>query len=105
MRRTKDTLIDGKPLLQLPEKKVEVLEEDFDEDERILYTASECRTSLCQAVSLTSMPLRSRAEGSSPIQPIFEGGQCLEEHATCPHHDSATATIVRPRDLAGTKGR
>jgi SNF2 family DNA or RNA helicase len=41
MRRTKDTLIDGKPLLQLPEKKVEVLEEDFDEDERILYTASE----------------------------------------------------------------
>jgi SNF2 family DNA or RNA helicase len=40
MRRTKDTLIDGKPLLQLPEKTVTILEEDFDEDERGLYTAS-----------------------------------------------------------------
>jgi hypothetical protein len=40
MRRTKDTLIDGKPLLQLPEKKVDIAEEDFDEDERALYTAS-----------------------------------------------------------------
>ncbi|KAI5455500.1 hypothetical protein NCC49_000308 [Naganishia albida] len=46
MRRTKDTLIDGKPLLQLPEKKVEVLEEDFDEDERILYTAIEQKARL-----------------------------------------------------------
>lgn len=42
LRRTKDTLIDGKPLLQLPEKTVTVLEEDFDEDERGLYTASMC---------------------------------------------------------------
>ncbi|KAJ9104320.1 hypothetical protein QFC19_003960 [Naganishia cerealis] len=40
MRRTKDTLVDGKPLLQLPEKKVDVVEEDFDEDERNLYTAA-----------------------------------------------------------------
>ncbi|KAJ9094678.1 hypothetical protein QFC21_005835 [Naganishia friedmannii] len=40
LRRTKDTLIDGKPLLQLPEKKVAIAEEDFDEDERALYTAS-----------------------------------------------------------------
>ena len=32
-------MIDGKPLLQLPEKTVEILEEDFDEDERSLYTA------------------------------------------------------------------
>ncbi|KAJ9123338.1 hypothetical protein QFC22_001537 [Naganishia vaughanmartiniae] len=46
MRRTKDTLIDGKPLLQLPEKKVEIAEEDFDEDERALYTAIEQKVKL-----------------------------------------------------------
>ncbi|KAJ9123749.1 hypothetical protein QFC24_003523 [Naganishia onofrii] len=46
MRRTKDTLIDGKPLLQLPEKKVDIAEEDFDEDERALYTAIEQKVKL-----------------------------------------------------------
>lgn len=37
---------DGKPILNLPERNVEVVECEFDEDERAFYTALEAKTSV-----------------------------------------------------------
>ncbi|KAL6306911.1 SNF2 family N-terminal domain-containing protein [Sparassis latifolia] len=39
LRRTKDTLVNGKPLLQLPARHVETIDCEFDEDERAFYNS------------------------------------------------------------------
>ncbi|KAF8314018.1 hypothetical protein DL93DRAFT_1101779 [Clavulina sp. PMI_390] len=46
LRRTKNQQINGKPIIVLPPRTVEVIPCDFDEDERSFYTAVEARTSL-----------------------------------------------------------
>jgi len=44
LRRTKTSLVDGKPILQLPERNVERVETPFSVDERAFYEALETRT-------------------------------------------------------------
>ncbi|KAF4918833.1 putative ATP-dependent helicase [Colletotrichum viniferum] len=44
LRRTKTSEIDGKPILQLPEKKEEVVYAELDEDERQYYTDLETKS-------------------------------------------------------------
>lgn len=46
LRRTKQSLIDGKPILVLPEKIEEVQHVVFDEDQQAFYTALESKTQL-----------------------------------------------------------
>ncbi|KAK4687668.1 hypothetical protein P7C73_g2453, partial [Tremellales sp. Uapishka_1] len=46
LRRTKDAKIDGKPILNLPDRTVKVVECPFDEEERAFYAALEQKTSL-----------------------------------------------------------
>jgi SNF2 family DNA or RNA helicase len=46
LRRLKDAIHDGAPLIQLPPRTIEVIECDFDEDERAFYTALEEKTTL-----------------------------------------------------------
>ncbi|BEJ17181.1 hypothetical protein CspHIS471_0605820 [Cutaneotrichosporon sp. HIS471] len=46
LRRTKDATIDGKPILNLPQRNVDVVECEFDSDERAFYTALEAKTSV-----------------------------------------------------------
>ncbi|RSH87961.1 uncharacterized protein EHS24_000484 [Apiotrichum porosum] len=46
LRRTKDATINGKPILNLPERRVEVVECTFDAEERQFYDALEQRTAL-----------------------------------------------------------
>lgn len=46
LRRLKDTMQDGVPLIQLPPRTVEVVECDFDGDERAFYAALEEKTTL-----------------------------------------------------------
>ncbi|KAJ6264416.1 hypothetical protein Dda_0562 [Drechslerella dactyloides] len=46
LRRKKDSLIDGKPLLVLPAKTIEVIHPVFSEDELVLYQAVEGKISL-----------------------------------------------------------
>lgn len=46
LRRTKDQTLDGKPLISLPPRTIEVVECIFDEDERAFYSAMEAKTSL-----------------------------------------------------------
>ncbi|KAK7270127.1 hypothetical protein RIF29_23047 [Crotalaria pallida] len=41
LRRTKDTLIDGKPIINLPPKKIELTKVDFSSEERAFYTKLE----------------------------------------------------------------
>ena len=43
LRRQKDTLINGKPLLELPDRLVDVVACEFDEDERTFYSALETK--------------------------------------------------------------
>ena len=43
LRRTKDQLIDGKPIIQLPPRIVTVCECEFDSDERAFYNMVEGR--------------------------------------------------------------
>jgi SNF2 family DNA or RNA helicase len=43
-RRKKDSTIDGKPILQLPERTVELQELEFTEEERSIYTAVETKS-------------------------------------------------------------
>ena len=43
-RRKKDSTIDGKPILQLPERTVELQVLDFTEEERSIYTAVETQS-------------------------------------------------------------
>ncbi|CCM05412.1 uncharacterized protein FIBRA_07629 [Fibroporia radiculosa] len=43
LRRTKDTLINGKPILQLPDRKVEVVDCVFEADERAFYETINAR--------------------------------------------------------------
>jgi SNF2 family DNA or RNA helicase len=44
LRRTKETVIDGKPILELPARIVDVLACEFDDDERQFYSALEDKT-------------------------------------------------------------
>ncbi|CAK9784152.1 unnamed protein product [Cutaneotrichosporon oleaginosum] len=44
LRRTKTATIDGKPILNLPERNVEVVECEFDSDESAFYAALEAKT-------------------------------------------------------------
>ena len=46
LRRTKTQTINGTPLLNLPKRTINVVECEFDEDERAFYSALEARTSL-----------------------------------------------------------
>lgn len=46
LRRTKKSLIDGQPILNLPEKIEEVQHVVFDEDQQAFYTALETKTQL-----------------------------------------------------------
>ena len=46
LRRTKDQMLNGAPLISLPERTVEVITCQFDRDEREFYAALEARTSL-----------------------------------------------------------
>jgi SNF2 family DNA or RNA helicase len=46
LRRTKTQTIGGKPLLSLPGRTVQVIECEFDDDERAFYKALEERTSV-----------------------------------------------------------
>lgn len=41
LRRKKDTMLNGKPIIKLPERIVEVVECQFDPDEREFYEAIE----------------------------------------------------------------
>ena len=41
LRRTKTTVINGKPILQLPDRLVNVVDCEFDEDERAFYQSVE----------------------------------------------------------------
>lgn len=43
LRRQKNTLVDGKPLIELPDRVVEVVPCEFDKDERQFYTALELK--------------------------------------------------------------
>lgn len=45
LRRTKTTILNGKPIVELPERLVEVVHCDFDDDERAFYTEIEEKTS------------------------------------------------------------
>lgn len=44
LRRTKTSLVDGKPILELPDRNVERVETPFSVDERAFYEALETRT-------------------------------------------------------------
>ncbi|KAG6856050.1 hypothetical protein H0H87_008064 [Tephrocybe sp. NHM501043] len=44
LRRTKDSTLEGKPILELPPKSIEILKLEFSEDERDLYDSFEKRT-------------------------------------------------------------
>lgn len=46
LRRLKDTVSDGAPLIQLPPRTLEIVECDFDNDEREFYAALEAKTNL-----------------------------------------------------------
>lgn len=46
IRRTKDSLIDGRPILQLPEKSIIVHECQLDDAERMIYNAIEQRAAV-----------------------------------------------------------
>mgnify|MGYP003634235794 CR=1 FL=1 len=46
LRRTKKSMIDGKPIITLPEKTEEVQHVVFDDDEKAFYTALETKTAL-----------------------------------------------------------
>ncbi|KAL1413004.1 hypothetical protein Q8F55_000753 [Vanrija albida] len=46
LRRTKDATIDGKPILNLPARNVNVVECQFDDDEQAFYDALEHKTNL-----------------------------------------------------------
>lgn len=46
LRRTKNQEIDGKPIIVLPPRTVEVLPCEFDAEERAFYSAVEARTDL-----------------------------------------------------------
>jgi SNF2 family DNA or RNA helicase len=39
LRRTKNSVVNGKPILQLPARNVQVVQCEFDEDEREFYNA------------------------------------------------------------------
>lgn len=41
LRRTKNTILNGKPILQLPDRIVEIIHCDFDNDERAFYNEIE----------------------------------------------------------------
>jgi SNF2 family DNA or RNA helicase len=41
LRRLKTDLVNGKPIIELPEREVKVVKCDFDEDERAFYKALE----------------------------------------------------------------
>ncbi|GMK57535.1 hypothetical protein CspeluHIS016_0403690 [Cutaneotrichosporon spelunceum] len=53
LRRTKNATIDGKPILNLPERNVDVVECEFDSDERAFYTALEAKTSVAVSKFIT----------------------------------------------------
>ncbi|GJJ72279.1 hypothetical protein EMPS_04636 [Entomortierella parvispora] len=44
LRRTKTSMVDGKPILELPERNVEIVQTPFSVDERAFYEALETRT-------------------------------------------------------------
>ncbi|PVH86410.1 hypothetical protein DL98DRAFT_13691 [Cadophora sp. DSE1049] len=46
LRRTKKSMIDGKPIITLPEKTEEIQHVVFDDDEKAFYTALETKTAL-----------------------------------------------------------
>lgn len=46
LRRTKKSMIDGKPILNLPERTTEASHAEFSEDEQTLYNALESRTQI-----------------------------------------------------------
>lgn len=46
LRRLKDTVKDGAPLIELPPRTVEIVPCDFDDDERAFYAALETKTNL-----------------------------------------------------------
>lgn len=43
LRRTKDTLVNGKPILELPERIVKTVDCEFDEEERAFYDTVQVR--------------------------------------------------------------
>ncbi|EMD37109.1 hypothetical protein CERSUDRAFT_155596 [Gelatoporia subvermispora B] len=45
LRRTKDTLINGKPILQLPDRNVQIVDCEFDPEERAFYESVEQKVS------------------------------------------------------------
>lgn len=45
-RRKKDSTIDGKPILQLPERTIELQLLEFTEDERSIYSAVETQSQI-----------------------------------------------------------
>lgn len=46
LRRTKTQEIDGKPIIVLPPRTVDIIQCEFDDEERAFYQAVEARTSL-----------------------------------------------------------
>ena len=46
MRRTKNAIINGKPILHLPDRNVQVIECEFDQDERAFYDALASKVAL-----------------------------------------------------------
>lgn len=44
LRRTKNTILNGKPLIQLPDRKVVIIQCMFDDDEREFYSSLENKT-------------------------------------------------------------
>ena len=46
LRRLKDTMHDGAPLIQLPPRTLEIVPCEFDDDERDFYAALETKTNL-----------------------------------------------------------
>jgi SNF2 family DNA or RNA helicase len=46
LRRTKTSLIDGKPIITLPDKREEIQHVVFDEDQKAFYSALETKTKL-----------------------------------------------------------
>ena len=107
LRRLKDTIQDGVPLIQLPPRTVEVVECDFDQDERAFYSALEEKTTLTMNkfikrgevmsnyTQVMVLLLRLR-QGAFPHAPV----------GLCAHHSANTDSVQpsHPR-IQGLPGR
>lgn len=100
LRRKKDSKLDGKNLVELPEKKIELVKLEFSQEEREIY-AMVCSINFrCAETFNDPLFLSGRSSQPGQIQPLSQRGHCFEvsqmfQNLKNYSHQTAPGTIIK----------